>query len=92
MSSLDITEHDGEFDVRVSDDGGSTEHRVRIPDDYIERLGLADVPARDLVEESFRFLLEREPKESIMRTFDLPVIERYFSEYPDEIRRRLTAG
>ena len=36
-----------------------------------------------------RCLLEREPKESILARFDLPVIERYFPEYPHEIRRRL---
>lgn len=42
-----------------------------------------------LVEVSFEFLLEREPKESILRTFALPVIERYFPEYPTEIRKRL---
>ena len=39
--------------------------------------------------ESFRFLLEREPKESILRSFDLTVISRYFSEYEREITRRV---
>ena len=38
---------------------------------------------------SFRFLLAREPKESILSRFELPVIERYFPEYPEEIRGRL---
>jgi len=33
------------------------------------------------VRESFRFLLEREPKESILREFDLSVIKRYFPDY-----------
>ena len=40
--------------------------------------------------ESFVFLLERESRESILRRFELPVIERYFPEYPTEIGRRLT--
>ncbi|MBL7183234.1 MAG: hypothetical protein ISS50_02165, partial [Anaerolineae bacterium] len=43
----------------------------------------------DLVAESFRFLLEREPKESILRSFDLMVIGRYFPEYRREIVKRL---
>jgi hypothetical protein len=37
------------------------------------------------------FLLEREPKESILGQFDLPVIGRYFPEYERDIRKRLTA-
>ena len=38
---------------------------------------------------SFQFLLEREPKESILKQFDLQVIGRYFPEYEREIQRRL---
>ena len=37
--------------------------------------------AEDLVRESFRFLLDREPKESILREFKLSVITRYFPDY-----------
>jgi hypothetical protein len=33
--------------------------------------------------------LEREPKESILRSFELTVISRYFPEYEREIARRL---
>jgi hypothetical protein len=42
-----------------------------------------------VLEESFRFLLEREPNTSILERFELPVIARYFPEYEREIRRRL---
>ncbi len=38
---------------------------------------------------SFGFLLEREPKESILGTFDLRVIGRYFPDYEREIARRM---
>ena len=41
-----------------------------------------------LVEASFRFLLEREPKESILRSFDVSVIGRYFPEFEREIVSR----
>jgi len=43
-----------------------------------------------LVEASIAFLLERESKESILRDFDLIVIEKFFPDYEQEIRRRLT--
>ena len=42
-----------------------------------------------LVEESFAFLLEHEPREAILREFEIPVIGRYFPEYELEIRQRL---
>ena len=42
-----------------------------------------------LVRETFAFLLEREPRSSILQRFDLALVERYFPEYPAEIRRRL---
>jgi hypothetical protein len=83
---IDVVERDSAFHVTID---GTSQHTVRVPDDYVERLGLQDVDRSRLVTESFRFLLEREPKESIMRTFDLSVIERYFPEYRDEIVSRL---
>jgi hypothetical protein len=41
------------------------------------------------VRASFAFLPEREPPTSIMPSFDLPVIERYFPEYRSELPRRM---
>jgi hypothetical protein len=66
-----------------------TAHEVAIPQGYLEKLGLAGVAPARVIEESFRFLLEREPNTSILRSFELPVIARYFPEYEREIRRRL---
>lgn len=70
--------------VTVSDRGSSSEYTVTAPADYVQRVG-GGVSAADLVAASFRFLLDREPKESILRRFDLPVIARYFPEYESEI-------
>lgn len=66
----------------------ATSHRVTMPPGYAESLGVQAAPEQ-LVTESFRFLLEREPNTSILREFSLPVIEQYFPEYRDEIARRL---
>lgn len=43
----------------------------------------------ELVAETFRFLLEREPVTSILPSFDINVIEGYFPEYRSEIGARL---
>ena len=88
MAEISVTAVEpGHFRVEVSDGGTRTVHDVTASDADVERYG-GDDPER-LIEQSFRFLLEREPKESILRSFELPVIERYFPEYPQEIRRRL---
>jgi hypothetical protein len=67
----------------------ATTHEVTIPAGYLDALGLAGMAAERVIEESFRFLLEREPNTSILERFELPVIARYFPEYEREIRRRL---
>jgi hypothetical protein len=78
-----------EFQVEVSEGDDTTTHRVTVPEGYAEELGAADAALTDLVRESFRFLLQREPKEQILRSFELPVIERYFPEYRTEIAGRV---
>ncbi len=76
------------YEVEVDDGAGTTHHEVTAaPSDVIPLSGGGDVER--LIEASFEFLLEREPKESILARFDLTVIGRYFPEYTDEIRRRL---
>jgi hypothetical protein len=77
------------FEVTVSDGSGRTRHEVSLDRADYERLTGGRVPSERLVQESFNFLIEREPKDAIMRSFDLMVIGRYFPEYEDEIARRL---
>ena len=78
-----------EFRVEVSEGKSRTSHRVTARRDHRLRYG-GDAPAERLIEESFRFLLEREPKESILQAFELPVIEQYFPDYASQIRERLS--
>lgn len=68
--------------------GGTTEHQVRVTEADVARFG-AGHSAEELLRESFRFLLEREPNSSILGRFNLPVINRYFPEYEQEIQQRL---
>ena len=72
------------FQVTVSN-GTSTVHNVNLTADYYEHLSLPNVKPDKLIESSFKFLLEREPKEMILRTFDLQMISRYFPEYEKKI-------
>ena len=78
-----------EFRVTVSEGGRRTVHTVTVARPYARRLAGDGVAREDLVRHSFEFLLEHEPKESILGSFDLPVIARYFPGYEPEINRRV---
>jgi hypothetical protein len=66
---------------RCSVDLGETRHEVRVAPADLARLDAGAADPTELVRRSFAFLLEREPPSSILRSFDLPVIGRYFPEY-----------
>ena len=67
----------------------TTQHTVWLSPAYHSQLTGGTVEPASLLEESFRFLLEREPNTSILREFDLPLIGRYFPEYEKEIGERV---
>jgi hypothetical protein len=73
--------------VTVSEGRSSTTHDVSVTSADLGRLAADDVSPDDLVRRSFAFLLAHEPKESILRRFDLPVIGTYFPEYQRSIRQ-----
>lgn len=83
--SIRVTHRAGPiYDVTVEDGSGSSSHEVAVWPSDLQRYAPEAAP-EDLIEASFRFLLEREPKESILRKFELPVIERYFPDYAARI-------
>ena len=89
MAEIRVERKDGDiFRVDVREGSGHTVHDVTATDDHLSCYGGSDDPER-LVQASFEFLLEREPKESILRSFELPMIERYFPEYREEMRTRI---
>jgi len=76
------------FEVTLEDDGTSTRHSVTLSSGDYERLGGAYPTPEDFVRACFEFLLEREPKESILRSFDIAQIGDYFPEFERRIQRR----
>ena len=71
-----VTLREGGLDV--------TTHDVRVHAADLSRLDPGATDPDQLVKASFAFLLEREPPESILRSFDLTDIARYFPEYDVE--------
>ena len=72
--------------VTVGGPGTPTTHEVTVTAADLDRLAPGAETPDDLARRSFAFLLAREPRESILRRFDLPLIGRYFPEYEREIR------
>jgi hypothetical protein len=75
-----------EYEVEIRDNGTSSLHRVKVGREDYEKLTGGRIPPEVLVEKSFEFLLEREPKESILKSFNLSIISNYFREYPGMIK------
>lgn len=84
ITKIDETSYDVTVTLR-----STTTHRVKLSSDYALKLTLGKASNETLLEKSFEFLLEREPNTSILRSFELSVIGRYFPEYEKEIQEML---
>lgn len=90
MANVDVQGlGDHTYRVEVADGDSRTAHEVTVPSALRNRF--QEVGEEQLVRESFGFLLEREPATSILPSFCLDVISRYFPEYDAELERRLSA-
>ena len=79
-----------EFQVVVREGKGETHHHVTMGRETCDRLTAGKHAPEACLEAAFRFLLDREPKESILSRFDVTVISRYFPEFEQELPRYLS--
>ncbi|GAB4525172.1 MAG: hypothetical protein Kow00133_13650 [Amphiplicatus sp.] len=79
-----------EFTVTIRDADGETCHHVSMKQNTWERLDADRRAPERCIEAAFRFLLDREPKESILGRFDVMAISRYFPEFERELPRYLS--
>jgi hypothetical protein len=80
------------FDVIVRDARGESRHEVTMQTDEAERWAKLGAEPSHCVDAAMRFLLDREPKESILTAFDMRVIRRYFPEFDDAFPRYLAGS
>ena len=78
-----------EFAVIVREGSGESHHHVSMSRETWHRLSAGAHDPKDCITASFRFLLDREPKESILNRFDVTVISRYFPEFERELPKYL---
>jgi hypothetical protein len=73
------------YAVTVREGQGETRHEVTMSHAGCERLTASRHSPDQCIEATFRFLLDREPTELILRRFDVNVISRYFPEFEREL-------
>lgn len=83
ISVIPDSGHTLTFDVVVRDARGESRHRVTMQADEAKRWAKLGAKPLRCVEAAMRFLVDREPKESILSAFDMRVIRRYFPEFDD---------
>jgi hypothetical protein len=74
-----------EFTVTVTEED-KVKYIVTLDDEYYKDLTRERISKEELIKKSFKFLLKRERKESILSRFNLKVINRYFPEFEKEIK------
>ena len=67
-----------------------TQHEVTITDAAYNHLTNGRATKEELLDFSFKFLLEREPNTSILSKFEITVISQYFPEYETELLQILS--
>ena len=85
--SISINKISDDLFVVTVADRITTTHKVTVTDESLTDLTDNNVTKTQLLNFSFRFLLEKEPNTSILSSFDINVISKYFSNYRDEVRR-----
>ena len=92
MAEISIAHVSGStYRVTIEEPGSVSSHEVTVWPSDIARYAPAATPEQ-LLQASFEFLLAREPKEAILKRFELPVIEQYFPEYRRMIATMLGEG
>ena len=73
------------FDVTIDEEGSKATKTVTLDDKYHKKITGGIIPKEEVIKKSFEFLLDKEPKESIMSRFDLRDIVKFFPEFESYI-------
>jgi hypothetical protein len=73
------------FAVTVREPNGETSHQVSMSRQTWQQLCGGKYPPERCIDAAFRFLLDREPKESILGRFDVTLIARYFPTFERDL-------
>jgi hypothetical protein len=86
VEKVSDTAQSAHFKVVIESVDSTTTHDVMVPKSYWRSVTHNHVGINTFVKDSFEFLLKREPQESILPSFEIQMIERYFPEYEQTLR------
>ena len=86
MSISIKTLSNNEFEVTVQSNTVTT-HLVTLSNEVHKNLTNEKVTKEELLDFSFKFLLDKEPNTSILSSFELTIISRYFSDYEKSVKK-----
>ena len=75
------------FEVVVREGKDEAHHQVTMTQATYDQLTAGKHAPERCIEAAFQFLLDREPKKSILEYFDVSIIPRYFPEFEQELPR-----
>lgn len=78
-----------EFCVIVGEEQSETKYDVTMSESDYRRLTDGKVTPERCIQAAFQFLLDREPKESILSRFDVTLIPKYFPSFEREFGKYL---
>ena len=87
ISRSDVERFLSRFTVSVKDQAGSSQHVVTLSGSDFERLGRNYRSPEAFIEACFAFLLEREPREHILSSFDISQIKTFFPKFEEVIEQ-----
>ena len=73
------------FEIIIYEDK-QTKHLVSLSDELYFSLTSKKISKKELLKYSFQFLLEREPNTTILSSFELTEISKYFPEYLKKVK------
>ena len=85
--SIDIKQDSDDIFIVTVSDKVTTSHNVTVTDKMLNELTNNRITKYSLIEFSFNYLLDRESSTSILSSFNIEVISRYFSDYREEVKR-----
>lgn len=78
-----------EFCVIVGEDRSETKHEVTMAESIYQKLTGGKISPERCIQAAFQFLLDREPKESILSRFDMTTISKYFPDFERDFHKYL---
>ena len=85
--SIEIKQESDDIFIVTVSDKVTTSHNVTVTDKMLNELTNNRITKYSLIEFSFNYLLDRESSTSILSSFNIEVISRYFSDYREEVKR-----